>query len=321
MPRLLRYTLSLGGRNRCAQWLVFPVLFAGLLAGCGRLGFSAFSSPSDGSIDVDGGLNPIDPGAGQDAGDVGDAGAAGDARADSSTSSDVPTSDAGASDAGGSAGTCVLPPGLIVHLPLDEGAGTTTADATGNGHDGVLLQGPAWAVGRLGNALSFDGVDDEVNAGSGAAIDDLTTLTMCAWIFPRAFPARWPAIADKSADSFTGGWNFYADRDGEFGFLTNRAQFAEGGSVTRSEWAHVCASWDGSAGFAGIELYLNGVSIPHGRTGTNASGFASDASRDLAIGRVAGGGLEFDGIIDDYQLYGRVLSPLEIQQIANCAAP
>jgi hypothetical protein len=37
-------------------------------------------------------------------------------------------------------------PDLLGYWPLDEGAGDTTTDATGHGHDGSLLNGPAWVI-------------------------------------------------------------------------------------------------------------------------------------------------------------------------------
>ena len=294
-----------------------------LVGGCGRLGFSVFGVADDASLGSDTGVGLADAGDRPDGSSNGNGGFDGAVSDASAGGLDGSTSDGSSADSSvdpPDAAACELPLGLQVHLRFDEGTGLLAADASGNGHDGTLAGGTTWVAGRLDGAVSFDGVDGEVNVGSDAAIDDLTTLSMCAWIITRGFPETWPTIADKSVDSFTGGWNFYADEDGEFGFLTNRSQFAEGGRVVRGEWTHVCASWDGTAGFGGIALYLNGVATPHGRTGTNASGFQSDAARDLAIGRVAGGGLEFDGEIDDYQLYDRVLSLGEIQQILSCAS-
>src|SRR5947209_288949 len=47
--------------------------------------------------------------------------------------------------------------GLVAAYAFDEGAGTTVADASGNGNTGTI-SGAAWAsAGRFGRALSFDG--------------------------------------------------------------------------------------------------------------------------------------------------------------------
>ena len=51
---------------------------------------------------------------------------------------------------------------------MNEGSGTTLADASGSGHTGTLVNGPAWVAGQAtyGQALSFDGVDDAVSVAN-----------------------------------------------------------------------------------------------------------------------------------------------------------
>ena len=138
---------------------------------------------------------------------------------------------------------------------------------------------------------------------------------------PRATLTRSPAIADKSRNTFTGGWNFYLENDNTFGLLTNRRRWATGGTVVLNTWQHLCVSWDGTGGLAGIALYYNGASVRRGNSGNNGSGTDSDASRDLVIGRVNNGNYPFEGVIDDFRLYGRVLAPSEIAAIHACANP
>ena len=52
--------------------------------------------------------------------------------------------------------------GLVGWWKFDEGSGTVAYDSSGNGNDGNLTNGPTWATGKIGGALSFDGVDDYV---------------------------------------------------------------------------------------------------------------------------------------------------------------
>ena len=73
---------------------------------------------------------------------------------------------------GSTVASCPADPtnGLIGHWKLDESAGTTAADSSGNGNDGTLTNmDPAtdWfpTGGQVNGALDFDGVDDRVNAG------------------------------------------------------------------------------------------------------------------------------------------------------------
>lgn len=51
--------------------------------------------------------------------------------------------------------------GLRLHLPLDEGTGTTPQDATANNHDGVFSGTPTWVAGHIGpGAVLFDAGTD-----------------------------------------------------------------------------------------------------------------------------------------------------------------
>src|SRR5262245_56142923 len=51
-------------------------------------------------------------------------------------------------------------PSPVINLPLNNGAGTTATDTSGNGNNGVLLNGPVWTNGKTNGGLSFDGIDD-----------------------------------------------------------------------------------------------------------------------------------------------------------------
>jgi len=73
---------------------------------------------------------------------------------------------------------------LVAHWKLDDGAGSTASDSSGQGQDGTLLGGPAWAAGFLGGALDFDGTDDLVDAGSVLA-QGTKAMTVAAWVFKR----------------------------------------------------------------------------------------------------------------------------------------
>ena len=64
----------------------------------------------------------------------------------------------------GLAFTSVVKADLVGWWRLDEGAGTTAFDSSGNGRDGTLNGDPQWVAGYLGGALEFDG-DDHVDTG------------------------------------------------------------------------------------------------------------------------------------------------------------
>src|SRR5690606_37304729 len=59
--------------------------------------------------------------------------------------------------------------GLVGHWKLDEESGTL-ADSSCYGNDGTAIGGPEYASsGKIGYAMGFDGVDDNVNIGDPAS--------------------------------------------------------------------------------------------------------------------------------------------------------
>ena len=76
--------------------------------------------------------------------------------------------------------------GPVAHWKMDEGNGTTTYDSSGNGNDGYFgstTTSPTWTTGKHGNALSFDGTDDYVDAGDSADVG-VSDFTIEAWVRP-----------------------------------------------------------------------------------------------------------------------------------------
>ena len=45
---------------------------------------------------------------------------------------------------------------LVLYLSFDEGKGKNAADGSVHGHDGELIEDPAWVDGQFGKALEFD---------------------------------------------------------------------------------------------------------------------------------------------------------------------
>ncbi len=74
---------------------------------------------------------------------------------------------------------------LVGYWKLDETAGTTAADSSGNNHNGELKDGPAWdAGGVLDGAIGLDGLNDRIHVPYDV---DLTytggDLTLSTWVY------------------------------------------------------------------------------------------------------------------------------------------
>ncbi|HWT92435.1 MAG TPA: hypothetical protein VN238_05530, partial [Solirubrobacteraceae bacterium] len=71
----------------------------------------------------------------------------------------------------------------VLALSLDEGEGPLALDASANHNDGDVA-GAAWAAGRFGAALEFDGEDDWVTVADSPSLDLSSEVTVEAWVRP-----------------------------------------------------------------------------------------------------------------------------------------
>ena len=224
--------------------------------------------------------------------------------------------------------------GLVGYWPMDSRdfvTSTSIVDRSGQGDNGTLTNGPTVAIGKVGQALNFDGVNDMVIMGANANLNNLNLtggLTASAWIYPRSLGVNNRGrIFDKANSTApTGGWIFNVSNF----TATNQLAFQHGGStvlirstaantITLNQWQHVAATWDGSVTASNIHIYINGAEAAY-NAATDGVGLDSDSAEVLKIGNDKSFARTFDGIIDEARVYNRVLTPGEIKAIYNQGA-
>jgi len=220
--------------------------------------------------------------------------------------------------------------GLVAYWPLDEGAGATTADRSGNGNDGIFVDAPAWVPGKLGSALDFDGSNDAVNCGNSPVLDFGTgDFTISCWI----------NVETRTGDQAIFG---KGDRGGTCYFLKIRddgngdikLRLDDGstqldpdtddhpGLYAAPGWHHLVAmrrTLDNK-----IHVYVDGVDdqgvLGHGESNIPAGYDLSATSLHNAyIGAIENTplGRFFDGSIDDVAVWNRALTVEEINYLWN----
>ena len=156
-------------------------------------------------------------------------------------------------------GTTAPPPttGPVAAYALNEGVGVTTADASGNGHTGTLLNGPTWTAGQYGQAVTFDGVNDAIETGYAA---NLPAWTVEAWVRSPAAPSgAVPSGPVHREKNYQFNWNhpnptFRGAAALEVGGVWYAASF---GALQANTWYHLAATYDGE----NLRAYRNGVLI------------------------------------------------------------
>jgi hypothetical protein len=197
--------------------------------------------------------------------------------------------------------------GLVAAYGFNESAGTTTADASGNGNAGDLL-GATWtAAGKFGGALNFNGSGNLVFVKSSTSLSLAKTMTLEAWAYPTATQSGWRTLVQKEADAyFLHAGSKQALRPAGGGTINGAVSFASSPTaIPVKAWTHLAVTYDGAL----IRLFINGVQVASkAQTGTIEAN-----SNGLRIGGNVPYGEYFKGIIDEVRIYNRALTAAEIQ--------
>lgn len=200
------------------------------------------------------------------------------------------------------------PSECAAHWKLDEGLGTTAADATGAGHTGVLRWGPTWTTGMRGSALMLDGKDDHVDCG---APQDLPAggepRSLCAWAKTdtTAAGSRWIAAYGTAG---TGQAMSLGLRGATLVGSGYADDLSSEGFWTPGVWQHVCLTYDGTT----ARLYANAQQVA-----------SASKAWNLVLSRVYIGrqvdtlGESWDGAVDDVRIYRRALSPDDVRAVMD----
>jgi hypothetical protein len=204
-----------------------------------------------------------------------------------------------------------VPPGLVGAWAFDEGAGATTADASGNGNVGTL-SGAAWAAqGLYGSALSFNG-GSMVRVPGSASLNVTSAMTLSAWVQPTVNQSGFRTILQREPYAyFLNASNHHAPLLPSGGGVFGGGVVWETGPTPNAvgAWTHVALTYDGSS----IRVFQNGVQVGIAA----ASGAIETNSNPLSIGGNAPYGEFFTGLIDDVRVYNRALTPQDIQADMN----
>src|SRR5262249_11718354 len=173
----------------------------------------------------------------------------------------------------------VTPTGLVAYWKFDEGSGTTVSDSSGNGNTGTLINGPLWTAGRVGNALFFDGIDDNVTVPDSNSLDLSNSFTLSAWVNPVSTFTDFRSILVKNYTYY-----LYASVAGYCGDGSPLGGFDMGAAQTICQpsplpintWTHLAVTYNGST----LTFYRDGVAI----TTSTVSGTFSPTTGTLQIG-------------------------------------
>lgn len=182
----------------------------------------------------------------------------------------------------------------------------TAIDNAGD-NDGVI-HGAVAVAGKIGQALSFDGINDYINCGHDTSLNITSAITVEMWVKIDEAALHNGGLVTKD-DATNRQFNmmyFHGTPDFRWRIWqsdgTNKQ--VKSNSVTKGVWYHIVGVADGSY----VRLYLNGISVgtPVSYDGT----IKSFPALDVHIGFY---NVErFEGTIDEVRIYDEALSPAQI---------
>jgi len=205
--------------------------------------------------------------------------------------------------------------GLVGWWKFDEANGTVAYDSSGKGNDGNLTNGPTWRVnGKIGSALSFDGVNDVVIASLPNLNASNISISQSAWIKTDSSKGGLVISTKRIHDNY--GWptlmlnwgkgSIEMDKDNA------RESFMGSDQINNNEWHFICGIKDQN----NYLIYVDGILS---NSGTSTSSFS--ATNEIWIGSHGGTSpwsvWGFNGLIDDVRIYDRALSAAEVQALYN----
>ena len=195
----------------------------------------------------------------------------------------------------------------IAYWKFDEKTGTTASDSSGNSNDG-LISGATWTPGKIGNALSFDGINGYVNAGNGSSLNiNGNEISIEAWIYPRSLSESY-IVSKFNGDTVTSGYNLLITQSNIYfrlGSGTTRYQFVTAHGMSTNTWYHLVAVYDGTS----MKIYKNGIVLSGS---TSFSGTIGTNSLNVNIGQRVDNSYRWNGYIDEVKIHNRALSASEI---------
>ena len=220
----------------------------------------------------------------------------------------------------GSAGkcrSCASAPGNMIAWWKAEGDATDSVDS----HDGTINDA-TFATGKVGQAFSFDGVDDDVqipdssdwNFGTGDFTFDFWAKSSST---DRMYALSWDPVQDTKNlefnfnDAGVGLWVYWNGGGGPLG--TNAIQVGSSGQYTDGQWHHFALTRSGST----WTLYIDGDVA-----GTAADSEALDLSggNNNYLGAYLGSNFFWNGQIDEVEVFKRALSADEVRALADAGS-
>lgn len=226
------------------------------------------------------------------------------------------------------AGPATLTTGLRGYWHLDEADTGDRADSSPSGSNTLTnINGVSWTTnGKIGNASDFERSNSQylkIESNQAVGLNFSHSFTLVGWIKRESTSKDMIMVSKYDYGTNDRAYRFQLNSSNKLRLIVspdgtyNSAYSAVGGAslTSTSSWYHVAAVFD--AGAQRLKLYLNG-NLDADKSVTYDSIFQSTSpfmlGANLNNGQVV---QRFDGLMDEWRVYNRVLSQTEIQTLMN----
>jgi len=197
--------------------------------------------------------------------------------------------------------------GMVAHLLMNEGGGTTIRDVSGRNNDASINEitaADAWVLGQFGTEIDFPGTDDDLTLTPNFL--STKRLSISFWVNPD--------VASSGADIFIESSDNYNVGEGNFVVFFNEdetVEYAFNGNVGDSSWTssstlvvgerhHIVLTLDINKTSGELQGYFNGRL--NGSQNGDANNTDQVDNETVFVGARAGTTLPFDGKLDDIRI-------------------
>jgi len=205
---------------------------------------------------------------------------------------------------------------LVAHYEFEG----TTNDSSGNGLHGAAVGDPIFVAGKVGQAISLDGIGDYVEITGYKGILGPNAFSITAWI--RTTLPEEQQIVYYGTNVNGQRCEFRVDNTGDVRMGNGGGQVTSLTTVNDGGWHHVAATIIENAtnSSSNVRIYVDGQDDTQESTDPDAYNLVADW--DVTIGyRPSQNDRFFMGQIDDVRIYERVLTQEEIAWLAGRTQP
>ncbi len=202
---------------------------------------------------------------------------------------------------------------LLYYWKLDEASGSVIDVVSGNNgtNDGAVPN----VAGKVGTAYDFEFADAD-NIKFDTSVGVPASISMAGWIKVESFVGASFQLFLAKDNNLIRSWNLGVYQPAAAGFIAFQAAgtqtITNTGDINAGQWHHVGLTFNDATNT--VEYYLDGVNI---QTIANA-GVPNPANSNIFMGwREHTSHVPFDGVMDEWGIWGRILGDAEMEALYN----